>query len=716
MRIHEWMGAIVTFIAKQLSAVKISEFRPVASICAKFAIFMDIINQRLARFLEDHGLLEDAQEAFRKNRSTQRQLCKLQCLLAAQRRAKSLSVMLFLDIKNAFNAMNHRAIFHVMKLCGFPADDIRLFQRLYRRTFLLMGNLFGESAACFLARGVPQGSHPSPLVYILTFNPIHVIARICGKGCSMHGLIPNGSSGFADDTTLHTDGVNAVSSMQAIVSLVGAFLSWMGQMVNMLKSKISAINFANGHTVATDSIKLNGAVFPVQPPHKALKQLGVRIAMTDDFSEEKAYVMEEMKQRLSALRLDRVLSPILKELAIKIGVVPVFRYSAGVVPWTKTELEQISQLWLAAFKHAWTFSPKLDGSPISLDKDDGGRECPSASEEWVRAVLDLLEQCICLPGEISQIVTHHLEQTCLAHGCYALNQLQCLLRLGGGHGALSVVERLLLCLDEQGLVVSSPWPQRDDQLITAELWPQMWAAWAERQKWAGCRELSSEVEEQWKHAKDCLRACTELAQSRIWTTRQLRGSHGAWLQRDELSRRHCSLTAEEYSSLTSWLNRANTQSSTSSASAPLAHDAAPSQSACDNAALQSGMSTAYYGVLPPCIRGRQVALLDGAQVEMECLPDESVSREQQVSEVSDVQLVQCLCRSRAVFSFTADGSHYRQVECLAPYNTVSSEVHADESIIVGTFQPEPRSVPRLAVFTAALIRDTLRDNSIELLS
>ena len=81
------MGAIVTFIAKQLSAVKISEFRPVASICAKFAIFMDIINKRLARFLEDHGLLEDAQEAFRKNRSTQRQLCKLQCLLAAQRRA-----------------------------------------------------------------------------------------------------------------------------------------------------------------------------------------------------------------------------------------------------------------------------------------------------------------------------------------------------------------------------------------------------------------------------------------------------------------------------------------------------------------------------------------------------------------------------------------------------------------------------------------------------
>ena len=115
-----------------------------------------------------------------------------------------------------------------------------------------MGNLFGESAACFLARGVPQGSHPSPLVYVLTFNPIHVIARICGKGCSMNGLTPSGSSGFADDTTFHTDGVNAVSSMQAIVSLAGEFLTWTGQTVNMLKSKISAIDFATGQTVATD--------------------------------------------------------------------------------------------------------------------------------------------------------------------------------------------------------------------------------------------------------------------------------------------------------------------------------------------------------------------------------------------------------------------------------------------------------------------------------
>ena len=89
--------------------------------------------------------------------------------------------------------------------------------------------------------------------------------------------------------------------------------------------------------------------------------------LNPDFSQEKARVADEMRLRLSALRTDKLLPPVLKEVAIKIGVVSVFRYSAGLVPWSKTELDQISKSWVAAYKQAWMFSPKLDSSPIWLD-------------------------------------------------------------------------------------------------------------------------------------------------------------------------------------------------------------------------------------------------------------------------------------------------------------------------------------------------------------
>jgi hypothetical protein len=83
------------------------------------------------------------------------------------------------------------------------------------------------------------------------------------------------------------------------------------------------------------------------------------MALTGDFSQEKARVTDEMRLRLSALRTDKMLPPILKEVAIKIGVVSVFRCSAGLVPWPKAELDHISKSWVAAYKQAWTFSKTL---------------------------------------------------------------------------------------------------------------------------------------------------------------------------------------------------------------------------------------------------------------------------------------------------------------------------------------------------------------------
>ena len=82
-------------------------------------------------FTEEHGILEDAQVAFRRGRSTIRQLYKILCLLDAQRRRKCLSLILFLDLVNASNAMNHSAIFYILRLCGYPDEDIALLIRLY---------------------------------------------------------------------------------------------------------------------------------------------------------------------------------------------------------------------------------------------------------------------------------------------------------------------------------------------------------------------------------------------------------------------------------------------------------------------------------------------------------------------------------------------------------------------------------------------------------
>ena len=199
-----------------------------------------------------------------------------------------------------------------------------------------------------------------------------------------------------------------------------------------------------------------------------------------DFRAEKAHVREEMNRQTDSLLSDVILSVPMKEYALKIGILSVFRYSAGLVPWTLNELLEINAMWSRAYTRIWwrrKSARGIDASPVLLNSTDGCRECPSAVEEWTREVLILYDQYLFLPGEVSRVTHWHLHQTCLDHGCAALSQLQQILRVSGQIHHDSVVEMLLLRLDEQGLEVSSPWASTPGTLVAEVLWPQLQEAW-----------------------------------------------------------------------------------------------------------------------------------------------------------------------------------------------------------------------------------------------
>ena len=190
-----------------------------------------------------------------------------------------------------------------------------------------------------------------------------------------------------------------------------------------------------------------------------------------------------MQQRLAALKEDRVLSRPKKELIIVTAVCSIFRYSAGIADWTKSELDDITKSWISAFMQAWTLPPGSDGSSMILAKSDAGRECPTAADMCTAEVLDFLEQCLCLPREITQIVQQYLYLQCTANGCHSLNQLQTLISVRGS--AESPLELFLQRLNSQGLEISSPWANSTEQFILEAVCPEVHKAWAEKERWAG---------------------------------------------------------------------------------------------------------------------------------------------------------------------------------------------------------------------------------------
>ncbi len=167
---------------------------------------------------------------------------------------------------------------------------------MYTGSFLVMANHFGISAACFLSRGVAQGAQPSPRVFNVAFDPVHAIVRACKRGCTLQGSIaPTGSSGFTDDSTLHTDGPDAIPAMAILVKTAVNYLEWAGMKIHLKKCGITAMDMKTGQSIATDSITLHGEPFPVIPTDRPHKHLGVRMALNGDFSAEKERVNKEMR-------------------------------------------------------------------------------------------------------------------------------------------------------------------------------------------------------------------------------------------------------------------------------------------------------------------------------------------------------------------------------------------------------------------------------------
>ena len=592
--------------------------------------------------------------------------------------------------------MNHRSVFYILEAKGFPKEDLALIRQMYNGTSLVMNNHFGRSAAITLSRGMPQGAMPSPPFFITVFDPFNSIIRHYGRGCTLQGRIaPTGNDVFADDSTLHTDGPDAIPAMAIMAPPATGYLEWAGMEINLKKCGITAMDMRTGQQVATDSVTHHGEPFPVIPPGKSHKHLGLRVALNGDFSAEKQHVRAEMQQRLAALAEDRVLSRAEKEIVIKTAVCSVFRYSAGFVNWTKTELDSISKMWIRAYKQAWTLPGSIDSSPVILDKVDGGRGCPSAADMWTREVYDTIEQCVSVPGEISRITTHYLQQQCVAHGCKALNQFQLLLRVQGN--AETVLERFLLRLDEQGLEISSPWEARVDRSLLEALWPRLYSAWLEKERWAGCTEVIDTVQNEWNQAQLCLKACVKLgnADPAIIYVTHLLDSQQQWLPAEALKHRKCHLSPLEHAALISWLSEENVCEM--SVKVPLEQTEVSTQSVSPTLAAQEPFH------IPPCIRGQIIgeehSLLILTNTPPKELPDLDIP------DLSDQRLADYLCKTRTVFPLMLNADDIIQVECLLPLRIMSPSQSQLEYIIVKSLTDDDAP---LTVMQMALVRDCLK--------
>ena len=168
-------------------------WRPISLLCTMGKAIEAVIGIRIAEAAEERRLLPEGQMGNRKGRNTELAIRIVTETVYTAWKRRAVTSLLQLDIKGAFDTVNHVRLLDTMRSKGYPSWVVQwLCSYLEARTAVLK---FDDETTdpIPIKAGVPQGSPLSPILFII------YIASLYENLGSLAGLLV---VGFADDTNL----------------------------------------------------------------------------------------------------------------------------------------------------------------------------------------------------------------------------------------------------------------------------------------------------------------------------------------------------------------------------------------------------------------------------------------------------------------------------------------------------------------------------------
>ena len=188
---NDWKTAKVTPLFKKGIQSDPNNYRPISVIPIISKVFERIVYNQLFHYnLDDNKLLLGCQSGFHSLHSMLKALLEATNAWSVIIDNGLLNGVVFTDLTNAFNTIDHEIILHKMSYLGVDQAAIKWFSS-YLSGQIQRCNVSGKlSSACTLSCGMPQGSILGPLLFLIYINDLPN---------SLQGAIPRM---FADDTNL----------------------------------------------------------------------------------------------------------------------------------------------------------------------------------------------------------------------------------------------------------------------------------------------------------------------------------------------------------------------------------------------------------------------------------------------------------------------------------------------------------------------------------
>ncbi len=285
-----WKMARVTPLHKGGSTSDPNCYRPI-SVLPLFSKFMErLVHNQLYAHLDRYQMLSDSQSGFRKAHSTTTCLVDFLDAIYNNIEGGRLSGVAFLDLKKAFDTVDHKIMLSKLSQLDVSYRVIRWFASyLEERTQVTkISNSVSEPGV--LPCGVPQGSILGPLLFIIYIDSLS--AKLNDFSCYL----------YADDTAIVTtgDGPETVSAnLETALSIAHDWMNENKLSLNLSKTKVMFMGTSHKtQETAVIEVKCKGEVVSKV---NTFKYLGIMVDNNLKFGEHVEYTKKKLFAKMKSL-------------------------------------------------------------------------------------------------------------------------------------------------------------------------------------------------------------------------------------------------------------------------------------------------------------------------------------------------------------------------------------------------------------------------------